>query len=302
MSSISAVQAGNMRYFSNTNKLLEVSSNYSSDVKDLQQDLTTLGYSTNGVDGYFGNNTKLAVLSFQRDYGLSQDGIAGNETLSKINYLINQAKNQNSQSISNNVNIDTVSISGNLFLGMQGIAISDLQSALTKLGYDTYGVDGVFGQNTKSAVIAFQRDNGLTQDGIVGNQTKDAISAAISAKTMSISAISIVNNLKKSTALGDRYGSRVLKSGVTGDDVKNLQSDLKTLGYLNDVVDGDFGSKTEAAVIAFQKAHGLDADGQVGDKTKAELVSSMDSYAKSHPGSSGGSTGVNNSGSNTSNV
>lgn len=56
-----------------------------------------------------------------------------------------------------------------------------------------------------------------------------------------------------------------LKKGSRGDDVKTLQ---KILGV---VVDGDFGAKTEAAVIAFQKKKGLEADGIVGPVTWAAL-------------------------------
>ena len=51
---------------------------------------------------------------------------------------------------------------------------------------------------------------------------------------------------------------RTLRKGDKGDDVKTLQ---KLLGITDD---GDFGKKTEAAVIAFQKAKGLTADGVVG--------------------------------------
>jgi hypothetical protein len=47
MGSISAAQAGGMYYFSNTNELLQKSSCYNSEAKNLQQDLTTLGYNLN---------------------------------------------------------------------------------------------------------------------------------------------------------------------------------------------------------------------------------------------------------------
>lgn len=64
---------------------------------------------------------------------------------------------------------------------------------------------------------------------------------------------------------------RTLKVGCSGNDVKRLQEVLNSLGYDCGEADGIFGSKTKAAVIAFQKAHGLTADGVVGMKTRDAL-------------------------------
>lgn len=49
-------------------------------VRQLQQRLTSLGYSTKGIDGYFGVNTDAAVRKFQRDHRLAADGIVGPST------------------------------------------------------------------------------------------------------------------------------------------------------------------------------------------------------------------------------
>lgn len=69
-------------------------------------------------------------------------------------------------------------------------------------------------------------------------------------------------------------GHPTLQKGCTGSDVKELQEILVAQGYdLGSAgADGDFGSKTEAAVIQFQKDHSLTADGIVGDKTWAALT------------------------------
>jgi peptidoglycan hydrolase-like protein with peptidoglycan-binding domain len=63
----------------------------------------------------------------------------------------------------------------------------------------------------------------------------------------------------------------VLKMGSTGVAVTNLQTRLKELGFKLGEVDGKFGPKTKAAVIAFQKSRKLKPDGIVGPKTTAEL-------------------------------
>ncbi|MBQ8263449.1 MAG: peptidoglycan-binding protein [Oscillospiraceae bacterium] len=65
---------------------------------------------------------------------------------------------------------------------------------------------------------------------------------------------------------------RQLEKGCEGADVKALQILLNGLGYNCGEVDGDFGSKTEAAVKKFQKAKGLTQDGVVGKKTWGELI------------------------------
>lgn len=61
--------------------------------------------------------------------------------------------------------------------------------------------------------------------------------------------------------------SPMLKLGSKGKDVELLQQDLNALNNANLVTDGDFGKKTEKAVIDFQAIHGLVADGIVGQLT-----------------------------------
>lgn len=55
-----------------------------SEVTQIQQRLQELGYDPGTADGIYGTRTKNAVISFQRDYGLSDDGIAGPKTLEAL--------------------------------------------------------------------------------------------------------------------------------------------------------------------------------------------------------------------------
>ena len=64
-----------------------------------------------------------------------------------------------------------------------------------------------------------------------------------------------------------------LGTGSRGDKVTRLQERLKTLGYYDGEIDGQFGQGTQDAVIAFQMKNGLDADGYAGEKTQALLYS-----------------------------
>ena len=65
----------------------------------------------------------------------------------------------------------------------------------------------------------------------------------------------------------------VLRTGSKGDDVTNLQSRLKTLGYYQGEIDGQFGSGTKEAVMNFQRQNDLQADGLVGEETREALCS-----------------------------
>lgn len=56
---------------------------------------------------------------------------------------------------------------------------------------------------------------------------------------------------------------------------KEIQTALKAAGFYTGNVDGKIGPKTKKAIIEFQKAKGLKADGRVGPKTWAELEKSL---------------------------
>lgn len=62
---------------------------------------------------------------------------------------------------------------GNLAIGSRGDEVKKLQQHLIDAGYDlgAYGLDGVYGNDTANAVKKYQKDNGLTVDGIAGKNT-----------------------------------------------------------------------------------------------------------------------------------
>jgi lysozyme family protein len=133
--------------------------------------------------------------------------------------------------------------------GARGPAVEDVQKRLTKLGYDLgpSGVDGVFQGATLEAVRAFQRERGLTEDGVVGPKTWAALVDA-------------------TFALGDRI-LYLRYPYLHGADVAALQTALNVLGFPCGEVDGIFGPSTEQAVREFQFNTGLPSDGVAGDET-----------------------------------
>ena len=66
--------------------------------------------------------------------------------------------------------------------GSRGVYVCILQDGLTTLGYNTGGLDGVFGARTRESVIEFQRKNNLTQDGLVGTNTWNALQSQVVGK------------------------------------------------------------------------------------------------------------------------
>ena len=75
--------------------------------------------------------------------------------------------------------------------------------------------------------------------------------------------------------IGYALGERLLKKGMKGEDVAELQTLLTQLGFFNDKIDGDFGPKTEVAVKEFQQAQNLEVDGEYGEKSHRALMEAI---------------------------
>lgn len=239
-----------------TDKYLRVGSS-GSDVKQLQTRLIELGYLTGKADGDFGTGTETAVKSFQKRNSVYDDGIAGPDTLTKL--YSSSAKKANGSVAS----VGT----GTLEVGSEGDAVRALQNRLIKLKYLSGYSDGSYGDKTKAAVEAFQKNNGLNVDGKAGATTL--------AKLYADDAVDAKGNGGSSTSSGSSTGSStgytVLQDGDKGEAVKKLQQRLKELGYYTGSVDGSYGSGTLSAVRAFQSAMQLNVDGKAGPATQRAL-------------------------------
>ena len=140
-----------------------------------------------------------------------------------------------------------------VYWGCTGDAVKTLQEKLNAKGFHSGNVDGIFGAKTYAAVTAFQKANSLGVDGIVGKLTWAKLYDATPVNVTPVTT------------------QPMLRTGSRGDAVRKLQELLNAKGYTCGSVDGIFGSKTYAAVLAFQKANGLGADGIVGPLTWAKL-------------------------------
>jgi peptidoglycan hydrolase-like protein with peptidoglycan-binding domain/subtilisin family serine protease len=129
-------------------------------VNMLQGILSILGYNPGPIDGIFGPKTNSAVIKFQQDHGLTEDGIVGLNTW-------------------NTMCSPLASKADVLKSGSSGFQTELVQRILFSLGYNPGPIDGIFGPKTNSAVIKFQQDHGLTEDGIVGLNTWNSLCTSL---------------------------------------------------------------------------------------------------------------------------
>ncbi len=140
-------------------------------VKAVQTALAELGLYDGLIDGDYGPGTEAGIEEIQREAGIDVDGAFGQETAEALNeryeeqVLVRKPVEQVG---------DTAADQGEgvavLKPGSKGAAVKRLQRKLARLGYRPGGLDGVYGGETASAVMAFEKHEGLGRDGAAGPQ------------------------------------------------------------------------------------------------------------------------------------
>jgi peptidoglycan hydrolase-like protein with peptidoglycan-binding domain len=216
-------------------------------VTQLQQSLRTLGYYKGPVTGYFGQETEQAVIRFQQSKRLQADGVAGANTLQVIRTSL--ASRPNNNSVSGRID----QYPNALNEGDAGPQVLQLQKNLARLGYFQANPTGNFGSVTKDAVVRFQRDYGLTANGIVDGQTWTAISTNA--------------NYANNNTSGCSPTSGFICLGENSPRVVAVQQSLRQQGFFNREITGYYGTETRDAVAQFQQAAGLNPTGFVDFQT-----------------------------------
>lgn len=231
-------------------------------VKRLQQRLTQLGYYDSVQDGVCKADDVAAIRAFQRMNKLDVDGVAGYDTQAAL--YASTAIMDNGQMAGGAVETLTT-----LKKGMTGESVRQLQERLISLGYLSGTADGIYGTDTAEAVYNFQKRNGLVRDGVAGAKTLTALYSTTAVQPTP------TPTAAPTTAPATLATSVTLKTGDVSSSVKVMQEKLIALGYLDGTADGNFGPRTYRAVVAFQKANALSADGVAGKLTLAALNSAQ---------------------------
>ena len=136
----------------------------------VQRRLNALGYSTNGADGNFGAGTRRAIALWQRDRNYTQTGSLTTAQANEI--LRGTAAATPGRSASTSGGSAARSEDD---IGLSRSQRAAIQAELTRRGYDTRGIDGVFGRGTRSAIASWQQANGMSATGYLTVQQADLL-------------------------------------------------------------------------------------------------------------------------------
>lgn len=225
-------------------------------------------------DGVFGAETEAAVRAFQQVFELAVDGVIGQATwyrIADIFVAVKRLADLESEGLRyEEVQQQFPSV---LRLGEQGVPVRAFQYYLAVLGqfYDSIppiGINGIYDEQTRDAVLAVQRTFGIAQDGIAGRETWQQVYRAYRG---------IIDTVDPASAEVALFPGTVLRLGSQGDAVRQMQQYLSVLADTYPeipkiAVTGSFGTQTQQAVRAFQRLFGLPQNGIVGPTVWEQLA------------------------------
>ena len=135
------------------------------------------------VDGIFGESTEQAVIKFQQIFSLTPDGIVGSATWYKLVFLyvgvldLAELVSEGQTFYANAIPLEFSDVVAPGDTGEEVRVIQYLLSVVSEFysNVPPVAVDGVYGPATRQAVLAVQQMAGLPQDGVVGEQTWQAL-------------------------------------------------------------------------------------------------------------------------------
>lgn len=157
-------------------------------------------------------------------------------------------------------------------IGSTGEEVKSIQTALSNRGYYKGNIDGIYGTGTKNAVLSFQKDNGLSADGIAGKQTLKALGIVDGSDTFggyTSSDYELLARIISAEARGEDYLGQVAVGAVILNRIEHpsfpdtLSGVVYQKGAFSCLYDGQFyESISDSAYSAARDAiNGLDPSG-----------------------------------------
>lgn len=242
----------------------------------IQEQLQMLGYYEGKISGNYLDGTQLAVMQFQKDYGLEETGTMDGETeafLFSAEYRV-------------------------LTTGDSGDDVKRIQERLITLDYYNGKVSGDYLEGTTFGIRLFQEKNGLAATGTADIETQRMLfsNTALSRfaeHSTETSELGDINDVvitsdgadPKQQTYDIQYNGRLTR-GSQGNRVKQVQQRLTELHYFSGPISGNYMKQTIAAVESFQEKHNLTVDGITGTETWSALFDleyALDAFATPRP-------------------
>ena len=264
-----------LQYRVNSEKLSEYSSNATLSstekgirVRDLQARLKTLGYYKQAGSGEIDASTEQALTLFSQNSGLDYDGGIISSSLTELLF-----------------SADTAGYSGFIETEKGDIcpAVTKLNQRLKELRYLTGSVNPCYDSKTQTAVTLYQQLNGISPTGSADKETLASLFAENAASCpdgQSPASVSDSLSATKGQVISDRQ-LKIIRKWLTKQfavnhtdrqAVKRLQRQLVKLGYMQaENITMIYDKNTMDAVVAYQKAHDINADGIASKATLTDI-------------------------------
>lgn len=133
---------------------------YDTTVENVQRELAASGLYSGKVDGVSGQRTKIAIIAYQRANGLDETGLASPELVEHIRYT-----RQITEAVNMTGSTSAVATKQALLRQKPVDTVTRVQVGLAELGYEPGAINGELGQQTRAAILRFERDRGIAPTG-----------------------------------------------------------------------------------------------------------------------------------------
>ena len=220
------------------------------------------------------------MSGFQKTFGLSPDGIVGEETW-RLLYSVSSEISERIAAVQDDQEYPGTPLQE----GSQGTGVELMKRYYNRIAsyygnLPTVTENSVFDQEFSQAIRSFQEMYGLEPDGIIGALTWTRI---VELYNFIRNTEGVVNAMSQTHRPTQQYPGMAIRRGIKGRHVKYIQNALNTVyrhigmrKYLG--ITGEYGTETENAIIGYQKRRGLVADGIVGENTWNVLFTEAEGY------------------------